>query len=250
MAPDLPSVEPGAPDLSSVAELAVLDVSTAVAPAACPAVTSVGAVSPGAVPSVDAVAAECGTGRQTRRAAGWPEEATVVSAREGDVESIAALIRASHPHVRRFANALCATPQDAEDAAQEALIILFRKIGMLRATGALASWLFRIVRHECMRLFRPKTSPVDAVVDEGTPALSAEEEVLARLDAAEVARAIAALPAGMRDVLVLRDVRGLSGAATAETLGLSLPAMKSRLHRARTALHGSLGPLEEHHGRS
>lgn len=45
----------------------------------------------------------------------------------------------SNPHVRRFAYSLCASPEDAEDAAQEALLILYRKIGMLRATGVLAS---------------------------------------------------------------------------------------------------------------
>lgn len=173
----------------------------------------------------------------------WPEEAVVEAARDGDVESIAELIRASHPHVRRFAHALCATPQDAEDAAQEALIILYRKIGMLRASKALASWLFRIVRHECMRLFRPRAAETP---DKPEPvvARSVEEEVLTRLDAAEVARAIAALPAEQREVLILRDVRGLSGAATAEALALSLPAMKSRLHRARNALHGAIGPKE------
>ncbi|GLZ81365.1 RNA polymerase sigma factor [Actinorhabdospora filicis] len=181
-------------------------------------------------------------------ATSWPAEATVEAAKDGDVESIAELIRASHPHVRRFAHALCATPQDAEDAAQEALIILYRKIGMLRASKALASWLFRIVRHECLRLFRPgaltMTMTMTMTEPEPVVARSVEEEVLTRLDAAEVARAIAALPTEQREVLILRDVRGLSGAATAEALALSLPAMKSRLHRARSALQGAIGPKE------
>src|SRR3954463_6285931 len=81
----------------------------------------------------------------------WPTEQLIKAAQNGDVASLTAVISGSPPHVRRFAGSLCASPQDAEDAAQEALIILYRKIGTLRASGALASWMFRIVRNECVR---------------------------------------------------------------------------------------------------
>ncbi|BFV60373.1 hypothetical protein KCMC57_up54770 [Kitasatospora sp. CMC57] len=81
----------------------------------------------------------------------WPDERLIEAAQAGDVASLTAVVTESQPHVRKFARSLCASPQDAEDAAQEALIILYRKIGSLRATGALASWVFRIVRNECLR---------------------------------------------------------------------------------------------------
>src|SRR4051794_41964140 len=81
----------------------------------------------------------------------WPTEPVIKAAQDGDVASLAAVISGSHPHVHRFAGSLCASPQDAEDAAQEALIILYRKIGTLRASSALAAWMFRIVRNECLR---------------------------------------------------------------------------------------------------
>ncbi|NUR28271.1 MAG: sigma-70 family RNA polymerase sigma factor, partial [Catenulispora sp.] len=128
----------------------------------------------------------------------------------------------------------------AEDAAQEALIILYRKIGMLRATGALASWMFSIVRHECLRRARMvmrdrPVAPQAEAVD------SAEEEVLRRLDASRVAAAVAALPADQRAVLIMRDIQGLSGRAVASALGLSTAAMKSRLHRARATLRAAPG---------
>ncbi|MGW0478856.1 RNA polymerase sigma factor [Nonomuraea sp. NPDC003214] len=168
----------------------------------------------------------------------WPGARLIAGAQEGDAESIAALVSGSHPHVRRFARSLCATPEDAEDAAQEALIILYRKIGTLRASGALASWMFRIVRNECLRrarmLARPPAPPPE------TAARSAEEEVLDRLEAGRVAAAIAALPADQRRVLIMRDVQGISGRMVADALGLSVPAMKSRLHRARAAVHHTL----------
>lgn len=153
--------------------------------------------------------------------------------------SLTALVSGSHPHVRRFARSLCASPQDAEDAAQEALVVLYRKIGMLRATGALASWMFRVVRNECIRRTRLFLRPPAPVADAAT-ADSAEDEVIRRLEAERVAGAIARLPADQRCVLVMRDVQGHSGKAVADALGLSVPAMKSRLHRARASVQASL----------
>ncbi|WFB09104.1 RNA polymerase sigma factor [Streptomyces sp. LX-29] len=168
----------------------------------------------------------------------WPSEPLIVAAQRGDVDSIAALVSGSHPNVQRFARSLCATREDAEDAAQEALIILYRKIGMLRASGALASWMFRIVRNECLRRARAMVrddSPVpDTAVD------SAEDEALRRLDAGRVAAAVAALPPDQRRVLIMRDIQGHSGRAVADALGLSTAAMKSRLHRARAAVRHTL----------
>lgn len=171
----------------------------------------------------------------------WPDDQLIVAAQDGDVDALTALVAGSHPTVRRFARSLCATPEDAEDAAQEALIILYRKIGMLRATGALASWMFRIVRNECLR--RARTMLRDQPLARDTTTLSAEDEVLRQLEAAEVAAAIAGLPMDQRRVLILRDVQGYSGRMVADALGLSTAAMKSRLHRARTAIRESLNPI-------
>ncbi|MER7052830.1 RNA polymerase sigma factor [Streptomyces sp. NPDC000351] len=180
----------------------------------------------------------------------WPGASLVVAAQRGDVESLTALVYGSYPHVHRFARTLCATPQDAEDAAQEALIILYRKIGMLRASGALASWMFRIVRNECLRrtrallhrgpAYEPEqhgTSGRDAF---GGTVRSAEEDVLLRLEAERVAAAVADLPDDQRRVLVMRDIQGLPGRTVADRLGLSTAAMKSRLHRARSAVREAL----------
>ena len=169
----------------------------------------------------------------------WPTERVIKAAQDGDVASLAAVISGSHPHVQRFAGSLCATPQDAEDAAQEALIILYRKIGTLRATGALAAWMFRIVRNECLRRLTgarggggsPPCEPV---------APPAEDVVLQRLEVERVATAISALPADQRSVLVMRDIQGLPGHEVARSLGLSSAAMKSRLHRARAGVREAL----------
>jgi len=173
----------------------------------------------------------------------WPGEHLIVAAQRGDVASIATLLAASHPHVQRFARSLCSTPEDAEDAAQEAMIILYRKVGTLRASGALASWMFRIVRNECIRRSRLMLRKVELVGDMAAP--SFEDDLLSRLEAEQVAAAIAALPADQRHVLIMRDVQGYPGRMVADTLGLSTAAMKSRLHRARATVRQSL-PEEVH----
>jgi hypothetical protein len=90
----------------------------------------------------------------SRPAGSWPTEQIVSAAQRGDPRAITTLVCDSHTNVRRFAHMLCSTPEDAEDAAQEALIVLYRRIGTLRATAALASWMFQIVRNECIRRSR------------------------------------------------------------------------------------------------
>ncbi|WP_329500727.1 RNA polymerase sigma factor [Kitasatospora herbaricolor] len=176
----------------------------------------------------------------------WPDERLIKAAQNGDVTSLTTVVMESQPHVRKFALSLCASPEDAEDAAQEALIILYRKIGTLRATGALASWMFRIVRNECLRQVRLLASRSDgaAAGPEASAERSAEEAVLRRLEVERIAAAVAALPLDQRQVLIMRDVQGLPGKAVARALGLSDAAMKSRLHRARAAVRHALAATD------
>ena len=119
---------------------------------------------------------------------------------------------------------------------QEALIVLFRKIGTLRATAALAGWMFQIVRNECIRRSRL------ALHRSSSPSVgpSAEEEALARFEIERIVDCIAGLAPTERAALVLRDIQGLSGAATAQAMGLSRAAMKSHLHRGRVAVRAQL----------
>ncbi|MGV9297541.1 MULTISPECIES: RNA polymerase sigma factor [Amycolatopsis] len=173
----------------------------------------------------------------------WPADQLVLAAQRGDEASIAVLVSGAYPHVRRFAFSLCASSQDAEDAAQEAMIVLFRKIGTLRATAALASWMFRIVRNECLRRARALVQRDEPIPDTAGP--SAEDDVLSRLEVERLSAAIASLPDDQRGVLIMRDIQGLPGKTVAKSLGLSTAAMKSRLHRARAAVRACLDLPEE-----
>jgi RNA polymerase sigma factor (sigma-70 family) len=168
----------------------------------------------------------------------WPVGELVESAKRGDVASIETLVATSHPHVQRFAHSLCSTPEDAEEAAQEALIVLFRRIGTLRATAAFSSWMFRIVRTECIRRSRAALHVLRSGQESAIPVADddVENDVLCRLEAGRIAEAIARLPADQRAVIIMRDVQDIPGQAVASSLGLSKAAMKSRLHRARQSV--------------
>jgi RNA polymerase sigma factor (sigma-70 family) len=175
----------------------------------------------------------------------WPSDDVVVAAQAGDPVALEALILGSHPHVARFANTLCASKEDAEDAAQEALTVLFRRVGTLRVTAALSSWAFQIVKNECIRrsrstLRRRHSERRNHELDPRCDLDSTEAALLGRLEAQRVAHAISKLPRAYQQVLVLRDLQSLSGAEVAQRLGLSKPAMKSTLHRARLALRDAL----------
>ncbi len=92
-----------------------------------------------------------------------PTTQLVESARAGDAAAIQALIVRYQPDVAKFARTVCATPEDAEDAVQEALWIAVQRLGTLRVASAFTSWLFQVVKHECFRLLRTlqREEPLD-----------------------------------------------------------------------------------------
>ena len=130
-------------------------------------------------------------------------------------------------------SSVCATAEDAEDAVQIALWQLYRKIGGLRTVATFATWLFRIVERECYRLFRRGTPLAVAAGSIGESITAPAVLVDLHLD---LAHAIAALPAPYREVLILRDIDELTAPEVAAELGLTVQAVKSRLHRARAMM--------------
>lgn len=161
----------------------------------------------------------------------------VVAAKAGDAAALDRLLAVSQPDLMRFARRTCATTEDAEDAVQAALWQLHRRIGTLRVIAAFASWLFRIVERECRRLLglqRPAV-PIDQV-PESRLAIDPVPVGLRR----DLGAMIAALPNLYREVLILRDIEELTAPEAASELGISVEAVKSRLHRARSLLREKL----------
>lgn len=170
----------------------------------------------------------------------------VTAALGGDDEALTALVRSYHARIRRFGQRVCRDADDADDAVQEAFTRLAVRPDVVRHPGAL-SWLMTVVRNTCARLLRPfhrrrraLGEPIEDIETAASESATAEES-LARFELVRtVHAAIDTLPPRSREIVILRDLEGLSGPATCAALGIDLAAMKSRLHRARAELRAEL----------
>lgn len=130
----------------------------------------------------------------------------------------------------------CFSREDADDAVQEALTALVRRVRALRAAATLTSWLFVTIRNARLRRVPGVILvPLDAVHE--TARQDIASGVVERLVVADV---LAALPAAQGEVVVLVDLLGLPAERTAPRLGIGVRATKNRLHRARRALAASI----------
>jgi len=164
---------------------------------------------------------------------------------EGDRAAFTSFMNRYAAPVHRFLVALGANEDDAEDALQECFISAWRGAGTYRGRGSARAWLFTIARHAHRRQYRRRVgepAQVESleVLGEragwGTPA-----DFTAAFEAAEELNwVLGQLPKEEREVVVLRDLEGLTGAETANVLGVSVASMKSRLHRGRLRLMGVL----------
>jgi RNA polymerase sigma-70 factor (ECF subfamily) len=186
--------------------------------------------------------------------AGVDDQDLLEAARRGDREALDTFVERYQARVLRFGLKMCRNPEDARDVAQETLLAAATRIAGFRGASSPSTWLFTIARRFCIKARRrSKFAPgtVLSVDDEGrriaerVPDTHADPEralddrrLAARLDSA-----IAVLEPKYREVLLLRDVEGLSAQEVAEVTGVGVAAVKSRLHRARLQLRASLSPL-------
>ena len=177
----------------------------------------------------------------------------VASARAGNGAALEELLVRHQPRIYRFGMKMCRDPEDASDVLQETLLAMARTIGDFRGASSLSTWLYTITRSFCIKKRRKsKFAPaVEESLDSITPAereslrgaSRGPEEDLAGREVQEILdRAIGSLDPVSREVLVLRDVEGLSAPEVAEVLGLRVEAVKSRLHRARIAIRNLVAP--------
>lgn len=173
-------------------------------------------------------------------------------ARAGDDAALTRLVDIYAPKILRFGMKLCRDDQDAQDVAQQTLLSMVSRIGEFRGESHFTSWLFAIARSHCIKL-RTRGAAAVPTVDLGAAAVAplaapntAPDETASREQLEKALHAaIQALEPSQREVLVLRDVEGLSAPEVAEALNLSVDAVKSRLHRARKALRDHLEPWFE-----
>lgn len=182
-----------------------------------------------------------------------PDVALVERVRGGDVSAYDTLVRKYERQVFRIAQHITQNREDAEDVMQDAFLKAYEKLDQFQGNSKFYTWLVRIaVNESLMRLRKRRTGKTvsideDLQTEEGSmPRDFADwapdpEQNYSHSELAEILRkTIQGLPHGFRVVFALRDVEGLSTEETAETLGLSIPAVKSRLLRARLQLRERL----------
>lgn len=185
------------------------------------------------------------------------DDELIARACAGDRDAFASIVARHAGAVLRLARAMATDDATAEDVAQETFLNAFRAAATYRpGVASVRTWLFAIARNEARRARRVREQPsvaVEAVDEEPLMALGLEagwghepaERALGRAEETErLAQALASLASEDREILVLRDLEGLSGEAVAELLALGLPATKSRLHRARLRLLAALRASE------
>jgi RNA polymerase sigma-70 factor (ECF subfamily) len=181
------------------------------------------------------------------------ETELVEAARGGDAEAFTTLVNQYDRNIYRLALNITGNPEDAEDVLQEAFLKAYANLSKFQGSSRFYTWLVRIAVNEALMKLRKRKSDKSVSLDEG---IDTGEEVVVR----EIAvwdgdpeqqysheelrtildEAVAGLRPAFRSVFVLRDIEELSTEETANILDLSVPAVKSRLLRARLQLREKL----------
>jgi RNA polymerase sigma-70 factor (ECF subfamily) len=181
------------------------------------------------------------------------EQGLVERARAGDAQAFTSLVEKYERKIYRLAKHITQNDEDAEDVLQESFLKAYSNLGNFQMQSKFYTWLVRIAVNEALMKLRKRKSdrtvsldePHEtdedtvtreiAVWDDDPEKRYSQEELKEILD-----RAVDSLKPGFRTVFVLRDIEELSTEETAETLGISIPAVKSRLLRARLQLRERL----------
>jgi RNA polymerase sigma-70 factor, ECF subfamily len=163
--------------------------------------------------------------------------------------------------VYRLTFRITGSNEDAEEATQDALWTAARKIGMFKGESQFGSWLYRIAANAAYQKLRSRKAKAHEIamddvlpsfdaeglhfepMDDWTPRVDENAETGELREALE--KAIAELPPDYRTALVMHDVEGMPNPDIAETLGISLPAVKSRVHRSRLFVRKKLASYLE-----
>lgn len=186
-------------------------------------------------------------------AAAAEESVLVKKAKDGDLAAFGELVRRYERRIYRTARQILQNDEDAEDVLQEAMLKAFEHLGSFQEQSKFYTWLVRIAVNESLMKLRKRKSDRTVSLDES---IETDEEPIVREIAvwdenpeqkytqAEMREildgAIDSLKPIFRTVFILRDVEELSTEETAEALGLSIAAVKSRLLRARLQLREKL----------
>jgi RNA polymerase sigma-70 factor (ECF subfamily) len=189
------------------------------------------------------------------------ETAIVLQAREGDAKAFSELVRRYENKIFRLAMHITQNREDAEDVLQETFLKAYEHLDQFQGNSKFYTWIVRIAVNQALMKLRKrktdKTVSIDETIDTGEDTVAREiaawdenpEERYTREEMNEILNsAVEALAPPYRAVFVLRDVEEFSTEETAEALNLSIPAVKSRLLRARLQLRDKLTRFFKHKG--
>lgn len=181
------------------------------------------------------------------------------SAQRGDVAAFEGLVERHRDRVYGLALRMLNSPEDAAEVTQDAFLAAYRHLREFRGDSQFGSWVYRIAANQALMKLRHRKvvsqveSPLEelegpnfnergSLVDDVLPwgGRGAEEEVLDAELRSAIERAAGALGDEYRQVFVLRDLEGMTYEEIAELTRASVPAIKSRLHRARLALRQAI----------
>ncbi len=173
----------------------------------------------------------------------------------GDEEAFEKIMERYQPRVYRLAYRLTGSAADAEDVTQNVFLILHKKIASFKGESALFSWVYKITLNASWEILRNRKRESHVSIEQYLPEFNRNgqhaepfldwsnrpDELTTRKEAQVLVRkAIDGLSTEYKTVLILRDIEGLPSKETAEILDLTVPAVKSRLHRARLYIRGRL----------
>ena len=178
-----------------------------------------------------------------------PSESSLIArSRAGDPAAFGSLVRRYEDRMYRLVRSVCVSaPAEADDVYQDTFLTAYKKLSTFQGRSELGTWLYRVAANLCfMRLRAKKARAASALGDSVPDGAPGPEEAVRKKELSEaVTAALASLPPEHRLAVVLRDVEGLSAAETARTLKISIPAVKSRLHRGRLGLKAKLAGFAE-----
>lgn len=189
-----------------------------------------------------------------------PDDALIARAKAGDFEAFEELVGRYQDKVYRLAFRFVRNETEAKEIVQDTLLSVWRKLDGFKGDSAFGSWLFRVTANAALMRLRSQRRHAEVSTEELPPgfldtpqssygqilshgenwARRPDEELQSEELREKIQAAVDGLPEIYRTVFLVRDVDGLSTEETAEALQLSVPTVKTRLHRARLALRESI----------
>lgn len=168
--------------------------------------------------------------------------ATVADAVAGDAMAFARIVQAHHDDMTRVCSVICGDPDLAQDAAQSAWPIVWKKLGSLRDPEKLRPWLITVAANEARQLVRRRQR--DRVVAIEVADIGSSQDDPAHFSADEdLVAAIRRLPAEDRSLIALRYVAGFDSTEIGRTLGMSSSGVRTRLSRLVATLRREVGDV-------